>query len=219
MDTSGSPALPRASDADRVVIPLPSLGRERALRFSVLVDAVTAVTLGIAGWHSFTEGHPALGCASIAAAVFMVVAAVRELRGTHGHGGFHAWADVAALTMTLVEAWHKHAEGRNPRTSVVLAIVLLARLVFTTRLRGLRRAEIDAHGIFVRSSPFRSFRLAWSDVARVEIDAASATFTRVDGGTHSLALRRLRDGTRIGERLSEAVARLRPDAAAPALAP
>jgi hypothetical protein len=144
MDASGSPALPLALDGDRVVIPRPSLRRERAQRFSVLLDVFTAVTIGI---------------------------------------------------------------------------VLLARIVFTSRLRGLRRAEIDGRGIFVRSSPFHSFRLEWSDVARVEIDSGTATFTRADGGTHSLALQRFRDGTRIGERLSEAVACWRPEAAGRVPAP
>lgn len=224
MDATGSPSLPSASAGDRVVIPLPSLGRERAQRYSLLVDVVTAVTLSLAGWHSFAEGHAALACASVAAALFMVVAAVRELRGKHGHhdgfhDGFHAGADVAALSMTLVEAWHKHAAGRNPRTSIVLAIVLLARMVFTTRFRGLRRAEIDGRGIFVRSSPFRSFRLDWNDVARVEIDSTTATFTRADGGEHRLALRRLRDGARVGEHLREAVARWRPESASQVPAP
>ncbi|MCY2961100.1 MAG: hypothetical protein NTY35_13145 [Planctomycetota bacterium] len=208
-DSGTHPAA--VAGADRTVIPLPSLRRERAQRASLLLDVVTAVVLGMAGWDSLHAGHVAIGWASIGAGLSMVAAAIHELRRSHTSRGFHAYAEVAAIGMALVEAWHKHAGGKFPGASSALALVLTLRLVFADRLRGLRRSEFDGRGVFVRTSPFRSFRLDWKDVARVDFEAGSVTFTTVGGTTHRVVLALIRDGARVGEEMRAAVSLWRPE--------
>jgi len=110
----------------------------------------------------------------------------------HAHHGVD-WIDICLGAMLSVEAYAKyHATAHIPRPTIVMAIAMFTIGILHGRLAAWgdrrRQLRVDADGISLWVRPFKQLRLAWAEVAAIEIDERAAVITAIDGRSQRIDL-------------------------------
>jgi hypothetical protein len=186
-----------------------------------LQHAVGGVPLLIAGVHRLRSPGgqgDLLAIAEIVVAAVLLLLLARDLRSgvaklrapapatphlhTHAHSGAD-WFDVVAGALLILEAIHSAHPGGKPfyeRPAFLLGVVtgiiglLHGKLVALSWKR--REIHLDDYGVRARTSLFRGFSVAWTDVRDLRI-TDSAIIVDTASGAHTIALRRYRNAAEI----------------------
>jgi hypothetical protein len=146
---------------------------------------------------------------TIAAAVLLTFAVeIRAFVRQHKHPSAEhthpavGWFDLAAGALLIFEAFHgAHHKLGYMRPQFMAGVVTLVLGLFHGRLAHFtsRRSylRIDDAGVYCRSSLFRRFSFAWTDLASVAITKDRADFELTDGRRHTISLRSLFNAERV----------------------
>jgi hypothetical protein len=191
-----------------VTILLDDKRRRVGLWWQKLQHGIGGVPLLLAGVHRLQSpggGGDLFAIAEIAVAGVLLVLLARELRSeaaalrardgeasqhapsSHAHAG-PDWVDVVAGALLIIEAGHSVHPGGKPiyAHATFLAGIATAMVgLFHGKLARLswKRREIrfDESGVHVRTSRFRRFSVAWSDVRGIRITQASIAIETIKG--------------------------------------
>ena len=223
-----------------ITIVLDDNRRRVGLWWQKLQHAVGGVPLLIAGMHRLQAPGGAsdlLAIAEIAVAAVLLVLLARDLRSEavatlrtrapgapHGHANTHSnggtdWFDVVAGALLILEAVHSAHHGGKPfyARPVFLAGVATGMVgLFHGKLAQLswkrREIHLDEHGVRARTSRFRRFDVAWTDVRDIRITSKAVVLDTATG-SHKIPLRRYRNAAEIRAAFAQwETARALPDA-------
>jgi hypothetical protein len=190
-----------------IAVPIRYRRAQRGLFIQKLQHAIPSiVVLGDGIEHLSHEPHGLdlwLGVAEIGVSLLVigsVIRGFRQLRAEtaknvdvhHTHHGVD-WIDICLGAMLSVEAYAKfHATAHIPRPTILMAIAMFTIGILHGRLAAWgdrrRQMRVDADGISLWVRPFRQFRLAWAEVAAIEIDDRAAVITAIDGRSQRIDL-------------------------------
>jgi hypothetical protein len=194
---------------ESVTVTLKSIRQQRAHRVQTLQHAVVALLLLFDGVEKVRgeDGHTLLGALLIVAGAALVVAIAFETlrRGRHGHGAVR-WVDVFAAVMLFAEGLNKrHPGGTAQYAYYLLSALTLLMGIYHERFTSLRSVTIDDRGVSARTSPYRSFRVAWDEVSSAEIGDDAISFGTTAGREHRIKLGRLTNADEVRTRVGEAL--------------
>jgi hypothetical protein len=190
-----------------ISVPIRYRRAQRGLFIQKLQHAIPSiVVLGDGVEHLSHEPHGLdlwLGVAEIGVSLLVigsVIRGFRQLRAEtaanvdvhHAHHGVD-WIDICLGAMLSVEAYAKyHATAHIPRPTIVLAIAMFTIGMMHGRLAAWgdrrRQLRVDAGGISLWVRPFKQLRLAWTEVAAIEVDDRAAVITTIDGRSQRIDL-------------------------------
>ena len=190
-----------------IAVPIRYRRAQRGLFIQKLQHAIPSiVVLGDGIDHLSHEPHGLdlwLGVAEIGVSLLVIGSVIhgfRKLRAEtaknvevhHMHHGVD-WIDICLGAMLSVEAYAKyHATAHIPRPTILLAVAMFTIGLLHGRLAAWgdrrRQMRIDADGISLWVRPFKQFRLAWAEVAAIEIDDRAAVITAIDGRSQRIDL-------------------------------
>jgi hypothetical protein len=164
-----------------------------ARSFGHVTPGIILVLSGLEGLASAGREHLWLALLSIAAGAAVVIAFIREMRHTRSdapHG--INWLDVFAGIVLFVEAAHRYSpeKGFQPAHGYAFAGLLTIALgIFHARLAALARITCTKEGVFARTAPFRSVKVAWEDIASPQITDSVITLNTKSGDSPKIDLR------------------------------
>ena len=205
-----------------ITIVLDDKRKRLALWWQQLPHAIGGVPLLIAGVHRLQVpggGGDLLAIAEIVVAAVLLLLLARDLRSEavsmmstrasdapHTHSHVHAgpdWFDVVAGALLIVEAVHSSHPGGKPfyeRPAFLLGVITGAVGLLHGKLARLswkrREIHLDEIGVRARTSRFRGFSVAWSDVRDIRI-TDKAIIVETASQSHTIALRRYRNAAEI----------------------
>jgi hypothetical protein len=171
-----------------IVVPLHSRGLERAERATSLVDAVSALNLGLAARSRLGAGGgaEALGWAELAVSAGLVVAAVLVAKG---RASFGRWISALAGLVLLLEGMSRiygpkgHPSWALTFNGVVLLAMAAAAPWLEQRRRARRFLRLDDEGAEYRRNRLRSWSVRRADVVACKIGANEALLRTGNGKT------------------------------------
>ena len=190
-----------------ISVPIRYRRAQRGLFIQKLQHAIPSiVVLGDGIEHLSHEPHGLdlwLGVAEIGVSLLVIGSVIRGFRHLraetaanvdvhHAHHGVD-WIDICLGAMLSVEAYAKyHATAHIPRPTIVMAIAMFTIGILHGRLAAWgdrrRQLRVDADGISLWVRPFKQLRLAWAEVAAIEIDERAAVITAIDGRSQRIDL-------------------------------
>jgi hypothetical protein len=190
-----------------ISVPIRYRRAQRGLFIQKLQHAIPSiVVLGDGVEHLSHEPHGLdlwLGVAEVGVSLLVigsVIRGFRQLRAEtaanvdvhHAHHGVD-WIDICLGAMLSVEAYAKyHATAHVPRPTIVMAMAMFTIGILHGRIAAWgdrrRQLRVDADGISLWVRPFKQLRLAWAEVAAIEIDDRAAVITAIDGRSQRIDL-------------------------------
>ena len=190
-----------------ISVPIRYRRAQRGLFIQKLQHAVPSiVVLGDGIEHLSHEPHGLalwLGGAEVGVSLLVIVSVIRGFRTLraetaatvdvhHAHHGVD-WIDISLGAMLSVEAYAKfHATAHIPRPTILLAVTMFTIGLLHGRLAAWgdrrRQMRVDADGISLWVRPFKQLKLAWAEVASIEVDDRAAVITALDGRSQRIDL-------------------------------
>jgi len=190
-----------------ISVPIRYRRAQRGLFIQKLQHAVPSiVVLGDGIEHLSHEPHGLdlwLGVAEVGVSLLVIGTVIRGLRTLraetarnvdvhHAHHGVD-WIDISLGAMLSVEAYAKyHATAHVPRPTILLAVAMFTIGLLHGRIAAWgdrrRQMRIDGDGISLWVRPFKQLRLAWTEVASIEVDDRAAVITAIDGRSQRIDL-------------------------------
>jgi hypothetical protein len=190
-----------------ISVPIRYRRAQRGLFIQKLQHAIPSiVVLGDGIEHLSHEPHGLdlwLGVAEVGVSLLVIGSVIRGFRLLraetaanvvvhHAHHGVD-WIDICLGAMLSVEAYAKyHATAHVPRPTIVMAIAMFTIGMMHGRLAAWgdrrRQLRVDADGLSLWVRPFKQLRLAWAEVAGIEIDDRAAVITAIDGRSQRIDL-------------------------------
>jgi hypothetical protein len=186
-----------------------------------LQHAVGGVPLLVAGVHRFQAPGgkgDLLAIAEIVVAAVLLLLLARDLRSAvpklrthtpeapHAHTHAHAgpdWFDVVAGALLILESIDSAHAGGKPfyeRPAFLLGVATAAIGLLHAKLASLswkrREIQLDESGVRARTSRFRHFSVAWTDVRDIRITDSTIVIDTASG-SHAIPLRRYRNAAEI----------------------
>lgn len=168
------------------------------------------IILILSGMESVLPGdtkHLAFAALSILSGAAVVISFILEMRRSneeHHHGV--NWFDIFAGIVLFVEAFHKYSpeKGFQPAHLYVLAGVLtIIKGMFHARLPSSTRLTCTKEGLFARTSPFRSLKLSWHEIASVQVSHTAIMITTKSGERRKIGLRNVENKTAVNRFITE----------------
>jgi hypothetical protein len=210
-----------------IAVPLRYRRAHRGLFIQKLQHAVPSIVVLGDGIDHLSHGGAALdlgiGVAEVGVSLLVigsVIRGFRELRkhtakgdhDVHPHHGVD-WIDICLGAMLSVEAYAKyHATGHLPRPTLLLAFTMftIGMLHGAIAKKGdeRRQLRVGSDGIVVPGRPFNRMRLAWAQVASIDIGDRWATIAATDGRTRNIDLDDVLQESAVRDALASARTRL-----------
>ncbi len=168
---------------------------KRRQRLQVINDAIPGAILLFVGFNAFLSQGGASGplvYLDILVGALTVRYAIKELRGKESRSRVN-WFDVFSGLVIIAEALNQYKPYKHFQPAHVLmlaGVITIARGIYEEKFPKLRKALVDNENFYVRSSLFRSLKIAWSEVERIEYNESRLVFIK-KGGHSSLGLRRI----------------------------
>lgn len=195
-----------------ITIVLDDRRKRIALWWQKLQHAVGGVPLLLAGVHRLQApggGGDLLAIAEIAVAAVLLVLLARDLRSetgaksaAHAHAG-PDWFDIVAGALLILESVHSAHPGGKPfyeRPAFALGVATAIIGLLHGKLARLswkrREIRIDENGVRARTSRFRGFSVAWTDVRDIRV-TENAIVIDTASCSHTIPLRRYRNAAEI----------------------
>jgi hypothetical protein len=149
--------------------------------------------------HLSEEGERPIAILEIVIAALVLGTFARQVHAATKSHQSHSkvdWFDLAAAAMMMFEAFFGHHHKppyATPAFWTALATIGIALFHGKLHARRARRryVKLDENGVEARTSRFRRFSLAWTDLDRIHIARDKAVFHRSDGKQHTIGLRML----------------------------
>ncbi len=177
--------------------------------------ALSAGVLAEAAWPRLAgtaARERAFATVELAAAALLVVTLVVSWRRRHRTApATFGWIDLMAAAMLFAEWADRLAHGHKWFSPVLLTAVVTLAVGLANRPLGRiqerrRFLSLDDEGLRFRLNRFRSFRLAWSEVASIEKEGEVVRIHGHDGRVRRIPLGRLDNGEEVARALAEAAA-------------
>jgi len=190
-----------------IAVPIRYRRAQRGLFFQKLQHALPSIVVlgdGLGHLSHNPEGlELALGAVEVIAALLVIGSVVHGVRklikqtaaggeAQHAHHGVD-WIDIFIALMLSVEAYAKyHATHHIPRPTILLAVAMFTIGLLHGRIAAWgdrrRQLRVDADGISLWVRPFKQMKLAWAEVASIEVDDRAAVITAIDGRSQRIDL-------------------------------
>jgi hypothetical protein len=190
---------------------------DRRLHFADLVSKLQHATAGfplllVAAGKLADESERPIAIFELILALAILVAFARDVRATIKHHHSHdvvGWFDLAAGVLLIYEAFHgAHHKPGYMRPQFLAGVVTLTLGLFHTRLHGRRRRRryltLDEKGLEMRTSPIRKVKLAWTEIASVDLAGDKAVIRETGGRAHTLRLKMLNNHDEVRKGIAEA---------------
>jgi hypothetical protein len=215
-------AVTHADAPGTTVIVLDSKRRTRVLFMRKIQDLPSVVVLLIEGFQRIGEDEHLTGqllgglelatSALVLAATARAVRAWRRDRGANAHHHHHGrveWEDLLLAVMLGAEVlahWHETGGWKGPTILLILVNLLFAftgggPATWTAKRRAL---HVSPQGLVITGRFWARFEASWRDIARIDLDPASATVVRRDGRTHRINLKDLHNADAVTDALLHA---------------
>jgi hypothetical protein len=185
------------SSGAAVTIPLHDRRLRIAERFQIVQDIASAAVLVPASLDRLHSPDPLariFAWIALAAVALLAIATLRELRDDRDEFKAVSWTNLFVGMILITESLLQTHEGAKLiRPALVTGLTSLFLAFAQNRLRRRRARKsmltITDHGIAARMSRFRTFDVAWTDVAGITEQRRALTFTLRDGTSHRIRLR------------------------------